>query len=355
MEFKDDFQFEFDQPQPEQQPADREGLIELAEPMHRLTCSCPHCAADIELELPEPGQQVVETSCAACNAAVALVRESSATRARQHSRDISCALCGSRLSHHPHCTSCGALFPDYFVALKPEEVRRRASSKRRSDLRQALARLNPSLRFDFSRSHAERHLGTSDTAPTRQTSRQALVTPRTVRLLVALLVITALAAGGGYFFRLRQQQQQFAENYFRALFVIKSGNEFALKACSRMTTDWKAAAAAGAAYTPRLNDREDARLKTTQQNLDTFLQRLNPPPSKFSASHQKLVELQNAYRTSRTVATTPPGTLQALTAAADQAGAGFTTTARDLKSTLPPLLKEEFEKAKKKYRGLEEL
>jgi hypothetical protein len=355
MDFKDDFEFQFDQPHPENTLADDTEFIGLAKPINKLICSCPKCSAEMELDLPEGEQQVINTTCAVCNAPVSIIRESCANRAHRRSREISCVRCGSRLEHNPHCPSCGVLFPDYFVTMSPEDARSRARSKKFADFRQSIKRFNPSFYFDFIRKPTEQQQRRPGArSATGKHPSQTLVNPRMLRLIIALLVLIALAGGGSYAFNLHQRQQQFAENYFKAIYGINAGNEFTLNACARMIDDGKTAAA-GLNFTPRLNEKEATKANKIQLEVDKLIRQMGTPPAKFVPAHQKLVQLRGAYQKSLDLAAAPPSTIQALTSAADQAGAGFSAAARDLKSALPDTLKDDdFEKAKQKYRGLKE-
>jgi hypothetical protein len=357
MDEKDDFSFEFDQLQPEEPRADQDKGMDLTvpaptkPPTEQLTCSCPKCGTELKTQLPEEARETFTATCTACNSTVAIVRESSANRARRRSRKLSCANCGNPLDHHIHCTSCGAFFPDYHVAVDPQDVRRKARSKRLSDFKHSLDRFNPSFYLDFLRRPGDER---RQRPPVTTTPSRAFVTPRTLRLVVSLLAITLLAGGASYAFQLHQRQQQFARSYFKTLYCIKTGNDYNIKFCARMAEEWKMATASGVAFTPRLSDGEKNKVGKIQHEVDRLMQQLGTPPGKFAQTHQKLVQLRESYQKSHNLALSPPQTLQALTAATDQAESGFKTTARELKNSMPESFKEEFERTKQKYRGMQD-
>lgn len=357
MEFRDDFEFRFDQPLPDKPLAENEGAIDGVEELCHLTFPCPKCSAEIELDFTGEDQNILNVTCASCNSVVSIVRESCATRARRQPREINCARCGACMDHHPHCLSCGALFPDYYVAMSSEEANRKVKARRRAELRRSLSKLNPSFYFDFFGflgGRAERLPGVRS-IPERHAAQKVAVSPRGLRLVITLLVVTLLAGGASYAFRLHQRQQVFIDNYFRAVNGVKTGNDFSLEICSKMAADWKAATDSGLRYTPRLNDKEQARINTTSQNVDKLLQYMGTPPGKFAQAHQKLVQLKSAYQKSQSLVTTPPENLQLLTTSADQAASNFKAAAQDLKNNLPEAMKNKLDEAKLKYHGLRDL
>lgn len=356
MELKDDFEFQFDEPQQNKPFSGDEDIIELDKPAAQLTCSCPKCAAEILLDLPETDQQVTDTTCPACNAAVSIIRESCANRAQRRSREISCVKCGTPLDHSTHCSSCGLQFPDYFVASTPQDVRNKARKKQLASFKQSIKKFNPSFYFDFARKTTEQQR-----RPQRpdiklaqaQLPSQTFINPRVLRLLVALLILSALIGGGSYAYNLHQHQQKFADTYFKAIYGINTGNDYSLKACARMVAEWKSSGTGS--YIPRLNEKEESKVNKIQFEVDKLIQQIGTPPAKFALAHQKLLQLRGAYQKSQDLANSPPRSLQALTASAEQAGSNFNTVAQELKSSLPEPLKDDFEKAKLKYRGLKEL
>lgn len=357
MEFKDDFEFKFDQPLPEKPLVENERAADGVEELCHLTFPCPKCAAEIELDVSGEDQHILNVTCASCNSAVSIVRESCATRARRQPSEIICSRCGACLNHQPHCPSCGALFPDFYAAMSPEEASRKVKAKRSAELRRSLSKLNPSFYFDlfgFLGGRTER-LPDVRPIPERHAAQKVAVSPRGLRLVITLLVVTLLAGGASYAFHLHQRQQVFVDNYFRAVNGIKAGNDFSLEVCSKMAADWKAATDSGLRFTPRLNDKEQARINTTNQNVDKLLQYMGTPPGKFAQAHQKLVQLKSAYQKSQSLVTTPPENLQSLTTSADQAASNFKTAAQDLKNNLPEAMKDQLDEAKLKYHGLRDL
>lgn len=350
MKDTDDFAFQFEQPQAAPPQDDEPGSASQA-PATSLTCSCPTCGADVETQ-PTEADHPLAVTCPACNSALSIIRESSANRVRRRSRKLSCANCGSLLDHHSHCTSCGTLFPDYHVAVKPEEVLRKARTQRLSDVRQSLARFNIPLYFDFFRK-PEQEQRQRRPEPAAASSK-SLVTPRVQRLLISLLIATVLVGGLSYAFRIYMKQQQFAKSYAKAIYSMKTGADFNQKVCDRIETEWKIAQESGAAFSPGQNDEEKARIDKIRGEVAKNMQQMDNPPKRFTQAHQKLIQLRGAYQKTTDLAASPPETLQAFTTSVDQAESGFKTAAQDLKGSMPDALKEEFERAKQKYRGLKD-
>lgn len=350
MDEKDDFGFQFDHLQPEKQQADSDETAAPAASPKRLACSCPKCGAELETPFPEESQLPFSATCTSCNSTVSIIRESSANRARRRSRKLSCSTCGNLLDHHIHCTSCGTLFPDYHVAVNPEDVLRKARSKRLANFRHSLGKFNPSLYLDFL------HKPDVERRQRRPAAISApagtFATPRVLRLAVSLLVISLLVGGIAYAYHVRQQRQLYVENYFKALYGIKTGSDYNFKFCARMASEWKAAQ--GSAYAPRLSDREKVKADRIRNEVDSLMQQMGDPPGSFSQAHQKLIQLRGAYQKSHDLAASPPDRLQALTAAAGQAESAFTTAAQEVKGSMPEDFREKFEIAKQKYRGMRE-
>ncbi len=350
MKDTDDFAFQFEQPQAVPPRDDEPGSAGQSSTTS-LICSCPTCGADVETQ-PTDADQPLAATCPACNSALSVIRESSANRVRRRSRKLNCANCGSLLDHHSHCTSCGTLFPDYHVAVKPEEVLRKARTQRLSDVRQSLARFNISLYFDFFRKPGQEQR--KRRPEPAAVSSKSLLTPHVQRLLISLLIVTVLVGGLSYAFRVHMKQQQFAKSYTKAIYSMKTGADFNQKVCNRIVTEWKTALETGAAFSPGQNDEEKARTDKIRGEVAKIMGQLDNPPKKFAQAHQKLIQLRGAYQKTTDLIASPPETLQAFTASVDQAESGFRTAAQDLKGSMPDALKEELERAKQKYRGMKE-
>jgi hypothetical protein len=350
MKDTDDFAFQFEQPQTAPPQNDEPGSAGQT-PTASLICSCPACGADVETQ-PADADQPLAATCPACNNALSIIRESSAYRVRRRSQKLNCANCGSLLDHHSHCTSCGTLFPDYYVAVKPEEVLRKARTQRLSDLRQSLGRFNISLYFDFFQNSTQKQR--QRRPEPAAVSSPSLLTPRVQRLLISLLIATVLVGGLSYAFHVYMKQQQFAKGYAKAIYSIKTGADFNQKVCDRIVTEWKTALESGAAFSPGQNDEEKARTDKIRGEVAKIMGQMDNPPKRFAQAHEKLIQLRGAYQKTTDLASSPPETLQAFTTSVDQAESGFKTAAQDLKGSMPDALKEELERAKQKYRGMKD-
>lgn len=80
-----------------------------------MTCTCPKCHAQIELDstkIPENGALL---PCPDCKGRFWVNREAYARMALMKGGKTYCDNCFSELDRKIVCTSCGVLYPDYYV------------------------------------------------------------------------------------------------------------------------------------------------------------------------------------------------------------------------------------------------
>jgi hypothetical protein len=311
-----------------------------------MICTCPKCAAPIEMDLSKAGETGTATKCTACKARLQISREPFVRRAYRRHSEVSCAHCGNQLGHYLNCPSCGELYPDYFVAETPDAIRKR--TRKVSSSFRSLKNISFEWRSAPAKDQAYRPAAIAGTAsvPTQtavEANRKALFK------VVGLVALVAALAGGFAFYKHHQSKQQFAANFVRAIYVIKTGMELNLKTCARLTADWRAK---GGGPAPRVSADEEAKLVKVKDEIDKIQQLLENPPKSFTPATEKLGKLKGVYVNLQTLTMAPPNAINVFTDAAGKAEGDFKKTAMELKADMPVELSDALTKARTDYTGL---
>ncbi|HEX9062767.1 MAG TPA: zinc ribbon domain-containing protein [Clostridia bacterium] len=249
---------------------------------------------------------------------------------------IYCDKCGSELDHTIVCSACGIMYPDYYLVRASKPPRRQAEK--------------PDL-FSF----------TFGSKPSKQTytysyspsSKPAAKAPILLMKRVGVLVLLAfLVIGALYIYNLKKSEKMYAQDYMRALYVLKSGTDLGLNTCEKISSDWKVS---GQGNAPHISTEDETRLNQIKDAAEKYLQKLNEPPKKFVNAKGKLSDLYGAYIKVHTLAVTPSGSLTNYTNSVSKSGNDFNVAIRDLKSSLPKELSAEFKVAQGKYKGLKDI
>jgi hypothetical protein len=321
--------------------------IPLHEGERKLTCSCPKCSVQIELELTPIDEGTVSYKCPDCKAGYVLTRESFASRASRHAGEINCVLCGGQLDHSQYCPSCKALYPDYYAAEPPDAAKKRARQNR--DLFGGLR--------NFSFSWGSSQTATVDYQPVLQDSdawqedTASLKRKGSKTLVATVIVVAMLAIGVNYYFR-TQAKKKYVASYVMALYGIKTGSDLSIKFCRQLSAD---ATTKGLTTPTRLQVDDENQINTIKSQVDKYLDKIKEPPSAFADSHEKLQQLNALYGKLSTSALNPSGTTTAFAESTTKAENEFLTTVEALKKSLTPELANELKEAKSKYRGLASL
>lgn len=320
-----------------------------------MTCICPKCGAAIDQDaviIPEDG---AVASCPSCKARVQFVRESYARIAYGSLAAKNCAQCGSRLGSGLACTACGALYPDYFIAADPAELRRRARAMKQQQMLAVFKGVEFSLpSFSAARS-GKRKPAFKSKADTKGLV-VSVARSKNVPKLVAVLVILLLVFGGGYVvYAKNRAEKQYVDMYFKALYGIKTGADLSSKVTGRIATEWKAALDSGRSYSPLPTSDELSRLGRVKSEVDKLVTvQLASPPGNLAASREGLVKLNDLYAKMHALALSPPNSLPQLNDAAGKTAASFDESAKVLKSSLPKVMADELPNAKNKYKNLKD-
>jgi uncharacterized protein YbaR (Trm112 family) len=304
-----------------------------------MTCSCPKCHAQIEVDLTNIPEKGTFNPCPECKGRFWINRESYARMALKKDGETYCDKCGIVLDHKIVCTSCGVMYPDFFLVQASRPPRRQVEKLDLLSLSFTLRPAQPTSTYTYTPSAREHHIKTPRPRPILKTVG-----------IAALLIL--LAFGINYFYNLKKSEQQFAKNYMRALYTITSGTDLSLKICTKTSSDWKMT---GQSSAPRIREEDATRLNSVKELTDRFMQTLDNPPNKFIVSKEKLAKLYDVYSKTTALAVAPSGSLAGFTSSADKSQSDFNVAVQELKRSLPPELSSELQIAKVKYKSLQEI
>lgn len=302
-----------------------------------MTCSCPKCSAEIELntaEIPAEGSFI---KCAACKASLAISKESFAKRALYKSADISCAECGNPPGTSIYCENCHAIYPEIIVTV--------TSSAAKKQLGKILASFSL-LRNVKVKAKAQR-ISPSSAAPPGKGKRASLPgKPAQIAALVAVLLV--LAVGGGYAWYQNKIATEYTGNYMRAILAIKTSRDYEITMSNRIAANWKAGGISS------LSDAEKKATASGKKDVDTLIGRLGKVPEKFTASNEALKKLHASYGKLHDAVTNPVGSSDIYAAAVQTQDGEFMKAVKELKASLPEKISTRLNENKKKYKPLQD-
>ena len=259
-----------------------------------MSCICPVCGEKTEVDFSIIPPNGLETNCTSCNAPLLIRKSTFAQKEKNRVKNANCASCGNMLKDHQQCDSCGAVFPDYYEALK-------------SDRKQP----GPvSTKFSSA----------------------------SIALIIVLLLITA----GLYFYNYLQMRDQYIDNYFKALHAIKSGIDLNLKVSLNQPV------------TTRINSTDEAKINRIRTESARRLKEIGKPPVGLKQANEKLVSLYKVYLETDALITSPPKTSKDLSDLIDKLTKNSADSEKELKASFPDSLKTGLENARLKYKGLKD-
>jgi hypothetical protein len=313
-----------------------------------LICSCPKCSAKIELALTQITEDSPPHNCPACKSRYVLTRETFARRASRKAGQINCTLCGGQLDHSQYCPSCKVLYPDYYAAEFTDAAKKRACQNR--DLFGGLKNLSFEWRSSNSPSIDYKPV-LLDSEPWQETARWK---KKNIVMGVSAVVIVALIALGISLYSHAKARKQFAESYIMALYGIKLGTDFSLKACSKISADWTAKSSSGQIAPPQISIDEENQLNLVKEKTVKYLKQLGDPPSAYAGSNEKLLKLNGLFLKLHAAALKPAGTITSFVDLTQKTENDFKAASADLKKDLPDELSKLLDIAKTKYSGLKD-
>ncbi len=306
-----------------------------------MTCSCPKCHAQIEVDLSKIPESGTFTPCPECKSRFWVNKETYARRALIKEGRIYCDICGKELDHIIVCSACGVMYPDYYLVQASKPPRRQVEKPDLFSLSFTLKPATPTYAYTYTYTAAK---------------KSSVRTPKVLLKRAGLLALVALlGAGMAYLYHLNQVEKQYAKNYMRALYTIKTGTDLSLNTCEKISAQWKTKMDAGQSFVPRISEEDESRLNTVKTATDSFMQKLNETPKKFINTKEKLANLYGVYTKAHTLAVAPSGSLSGFTGLTSKSQDDFNVAVKELKGSLPTELSEELQIAKVKYKGLKDI
>lgn len=303
-----------------------------------MTCSCPKCQAQIEVDLTNIPEKGTFNSCPECKGRFWINRESYARMALKKDGATYCDKCAILLDHKIVCSSCGVMYPDFFLVQASKPPRRQVEKQDLFSLSFTLKPVKQTYAHTYSYTSAKE-------------TRTSAPIPFLKMVGIAALFIL-LAFGISYFYNIKKSEQLYAKNYMRTLYTIKAGTDLSLSICNKMANDWKTA---GQFSAPRIREEDESQLKSVKETTDRFMQTLNKPPKKFIVSNEKIAKLYDVYSKANTLAVAPAGSLAGFTSSTSKSQSDYNLAVQELKRNLPQELLAELAIAKTKYKGLKDI
>lgn len=308
-----------------------------------MKCACPKCHADVQLDNASVSENGVSVTCAECKTHFYAYKESFACRALRKADEITCLHCGSALDHTQFCPACGVVYPDYiFASVARKQVRkiREKFSLKESLFPGPVVRKGPSPQIEIKKVQGEK----SQIFGKLQKYRS---------VAIGLLVLLVVVAAGAYFYLQNEAKQKYATDYVRALYGMKMGADLGLKACAKLSSDWKANLDSGRSQAiPRISADDETRLVRIKGEVDAIIKKSVNPPQDFQDANKKLTDLYDVYQKIQSLAVTPAGSQPVYAASTVKLEADFKKGAAELKGALPKELADEFKVGQLKYKGL---
>lgn len=298
-----------------------------------MTCTCPKCHAQIDLELPEVTEAGTSAICPACKAKFNVYRESFGGRALHKSTELICAPCGSELGPQLHCPTCGAKFPDYLVVSLGRKRVRKASKK----LKLSVSPFKPAKTTTYIPSlEASLKPDVGKTKPLASAGSK-----KSVILMITLILVVALSAGGAVFYSQYKTDRAYIKSFVLATYCLQTGIDRGVKSRGRIATEWKQKMEAGQTYVPRASIEDDRGFSLVDRKLDPAVRGLANPPEKFAPFNDRVTKLQNIYNKQRSLVSAPGNSLPGFLDAGSKLDAEYQQVVKSYKSDLPePIMKE---------------
>jgi len=302
-----------------------------------MTCTCPKCKAEIELDVTEIASASSFNKCSACNANLEVRKESFAKRALYNSSDISCAECGNPPGTSIYCQSCHAIYPEILII--------ETSSATKKQLGKILASLNllKNIKVGPSKSHQESY----GTAPATGKGKGKLPgQPAQLAVILTVLLVTAIV--GGYFWYQNKIATEYSRKYVRTLLVIKTARDLEINLSGRLTTTWQTGGKA------TLTGAELKSVTLAKKDVDNLMKQPGKIPGKFTASNDALKKLYDSFDKLHAAATTTAGTSDTYAAAVKKEDEEFMKSARELKAGLPEKISVTLSESRKTHKALQD-
>jgi len=303
-----------------------------------MTCTCPKCKAEIELDVTEIAAASSFNKCSACNANLEVRKESFAKRALYKSSDISCAECGNPPGTSIYCQSCHAIYPEILII--------ETSSATKKQLGKILASLNllKNIKVGPSKSYQESY----STAPAAGKGKGVKLPGQPAQLAVILAVLLVTAVVGGYFWYQNKIATEYSQKYVRTLLAIKTARDLEINLSGRLTTTWKTGGKA------ILTGAELKSVTLAKKDIDNLMKQPGKIPGKFTTSHDALKKLYDSFDKLHAATITTSGTSDTYAAAVKKEDEEFMKSVRELKTGLPEKISATLSEGRKTHKALQD-
>lgn len=305
-----------------------------------MNCFCPKCNASIAPDLPEIPSDGAFVKCPECSASFNLQRESFAKRALRRGDAITCAECGNPPGPTVYCQHCHVLYPDYY-ATETTSAAKKKLDKLLSSLRRSKKKAAPAKQ-----SHEYR----PGAAPAP--AAKGLKLPGKLQLAVTIIVLVALIGGGGFYYYRDKIETEYATNYVRTIFIIKTTADINIRLSTKLVNDWRASLSPAA---PRFTSQEQKSLTSGKSDADILMKRIGEPPKRLIASQDPIKKFYDSYVKLYDLNSIPPTSLDTYATTAKKLEDDFRKSGRELKGSLPPKIAESFKESLSKYKNLNDL
>lgn len=293
-----------------------------------MKCVCPKCSVDVNIDEPVNPEKGGFGRCPECSSRFWLHRETFLLRGYKKDWMAFCNHCGDEVGPASYCQSCYSSFPDYWVVQLSKPSRRKTSF----------------------------NTGFSITLPTKKTkqcgaveelsdfgSLEKVSTPiKPILIAVAALVIViGIVMGGMQLYEGHERNLSFTNNYFKALYGIKSGADFNLKKIARIASG------------KPLSNKETARLEEIRIKIKNYRQKLATPPGRFVKTVADLDGVYRVYVDLHSLTLSTVGMSEEFRGKVELMKSRLDKAEQKLKKGFPEELQEDAREVAGKYRNLQ--
>jgi len=284
-----------------------------------MTCFCPKCDANIELDLAKISNTGLYTPCPTCKSRFWVQRESFINRAFKKEGRIYCVNCDEELGLSHVCSHCSTLLPDYCLIQRTKPPKRKEESS------------NFSFDFNFTSGHVKSHAASAKST----SGSKALY----VKLAIVTVVVVAVVVAGLYIKKSREESA-YVTNYVRALYGVKSGVDKSLNTFVKMKEN--------IGY--GLSNQEVDAINIAKAEIDSRISKLEKVPDKFSSQNDKILVLHSIYGKLYTLTISPSASSSVDKAMALESD--FNKVSLELRTMLTPEFMAELKNVSTRYKNL---
>lgn len=302
-----------------------------------MTCSCPKCNDQTELDIIDIPAEGSSKKCSACGTSFIVRRESFACRALHKSAEITCAECGSQPGASIYCQNCHAIYPDILVIDSSSAAKRQLSK-----LRKALKALNFST---VPKPSADSY----SASPAQAGKVKGVHLPsQSMQAFAILAIIVILCAGGGYYWYQAKLETKYTENYVRALLGVKMARDLNLDVSARLVTQMQSGGSTV------LSAALQKAVASANNDVDILMKNIDRVPKKFTKSNDSLKKLYDSYSQLYTTVTSAAVSADIYSGTIRSIDDDFRKSASELKSGLPEKISAQLGETSKKFKALQD-